>query len=562
MLLVLYLLLSFLVVFIVSRPEMAIDDRVLVLLITSISLSLLLSSTLISSNLPGYDIHQEFNLYENVLKAGFWDPAQDLLYASSLSITIFPSVVSIVTASSGIWLFKLLYPLLFSSVPAVLYKVYRRILQPKAAFLAVFLFMSYPAFNYTMIQLARQEIAELLLVVLLWILLSPRVSQTKCGILVLILLTIGLVAAHYSLAYVYLALLLFSFFVSHMSRRDTWASINLTMLSLSVVIALAWYSFVAKSTPLSSLTDFLSFVGNGFVKDFLDPNSRNTVVLEAVGLAPLQGLLGQADRVTEWLVQVFLGVGFVLLALKQRKSVAEKRLFPFMAAAFVFLFAAVVFPFFQAGFTLGRIYHTALLFVAPCYVLGAAKLDSVLSTLVSFAKAHLHHISSVLARFTCKDISAAAILVLYFLFTSGWLYAVSMDKPTSLIIDSERIATSPVPSLAARYYDYYVVDQDIDAALWLRSNAASNSLICSDHTSRYNVLNSYGGFPRTDPTFQYGCPFSSAYVYLSTFNNRFGNLTVVPTAGSNQELVPISEISPSLKSENIIYANGGAVVYE
>jgi uncharacterized membrane protein len=554
LLLILYLLLGLGVLVIVLRPEKLLSDQFLTFLIFATSLSLLFSSTLISNNLAGYDIHQEFFMYLQVARTGFWNPEQGLLYNSALSISILPSIISIVAGFSGLWVFKLIFPFLFSFVPVFLYYLYRKILPQKAAFLSVFLFISYPAFYVTLIQLGRQEIAELLVVVLTWIMFTPKISRILPGRLVMILLTLGLITAHYSLAYIYLGLLLFSFAVSHVSRRAVGLT-NLMMLLLCLVMGLVWYSFVAKAEAFNSLIGFLSFAVNGLVREFFNPTSRNLVVLQAAGLAPVNGLLGQADRVTEWLVQVCLIIGFFGFAFKNQKSIAERRFLPLIAATFMFMSAAVVLPFFAEGLVLVRIYHIALLFMAPCFAYGVAKLDSGVSVLTSFAKTHIRSIHPIGVNVSRKWSIAATILVLYFLFTSGWLYAVTNNQPTSLILDWKRMATSSDASLSARYYDYYVGSQDIDAALWLKSHAASGRPACADFTARYNVLNSYGEFSRHDPTFQYGCHYSSSYIYLSAFDTRFQILTV-----DSGNPIPISEISARLATKDTIYANGGATI--
>src|SRR5208282_4249488 len=130
-------------------------------------------------------------------------PQVSMLYNAALTVTILPLIISTVTSLNGITIFKVVYPVLFSIVPLILYRIYRKIMSPGPAFLAVFLFLIFPATYSELTALYREMIAELIMALLLWIQLSPAIRKLRGTAVLVMLLTLGLVMAHYSMAIIY-----------------------------------------------------------------------------------------------------------------------------------------------------------------------------------------------------------------------------------------------------------------------------------------------------------------------------------------------------------------------
>jgi uncharacterized membrane protein len=193
LLLVLFLVIGFSVFAAVSMRRCIRREPLFLILITSVSLSLILSGTLTSTGLHGYDIYQEFSIFAQVSRERTWHAETGMTYNTALSISILPVMLSTISGLDGIHIFTLVFPAIFSIAPVMLYKIYRKIVTAEAAYLSVFLFMSYPSFYVEMVQLGRQEIAELLFVLLILIFLSPKLSATHSGrILILLYVYSGL----------------------------------------------------------------------------------------------------------------------------------------------------------------------------------------------------------------------------------------------------------------------------------------------------------------------------------------------------------------------------------
>jgi uncharacterized membrane protein len=551
LLLIIFLLLGCAVFVVIPRFSGVSRDTLLLSVVLCMSLSLLLSATLISDNLHGYDIHEEFWVFLQVVRSGTWNIETHVLYNSALSVTVLPSVLSIVSGLNGISIFMLVFVGLFSMTPAILYKAYRRILAPEAAFLSVFLFMSYPSFYVEMVQLGRQEIAELLLALLLLFLLSSNLTRKLPGLLAALLLMVGFVTAHYSLAYIFLTVFVLSFAMSRISRRRL-PMVSASMVLLFVVVVLCWYWLAAGGIALSSLARFVSIVGGGLIRDFYSPASRPATILEAVGaMGATPGLLHDVNRVTQYVVVLSLVFGFVTFILKRQKSAAERSILAPMMLGFSLLGFSVVLPFFAGGLNLSRVFHIALLFLSPCFVYGTSQIESLLRKGYSILHRDIPHIPAL----HCRRWTLAAIILLsYFLFVSGWAWAISGDRPTSLILDRGRMLSSPDLSLQLSYYDEYTVAQDIAGAEWMRSHIPSSGSVCGDSTSDNHVLNSYGEFPRDEPILPH-CDLSNSYAFLSTVNTLDGVGTYFETRWS------ISDISTGIMANNRIYSTGGATIY-
>jgi uncharacterized membrane protein len=559
-----YLLLALLVVLVSLKGSNAGDEFIYLAVIQCISLCLLLSSALASGTLRGYDIHDEFFQYLQTRNSGFWNLFSNDPYNAVLSVTILPTFVSVLSGLNGLQIFQLILPLIFSLTPIVLYKVYRKILQPKPAFLAVFLFMSYSAFYNELVSLGRQEIAEFLLVLLLLVLLERKLSVGLQGRLGIFLLTLGLFMSQYSLAYLFLFILAVSVVVSKLTRlRGLVSNVSLGVLMILLIGTLAWYTHVGGGVDISSLTSGLGRVMQNSLSDLFDLGSRGSVLVNALTISGSPGLLHDTNRFVQYMVQFCLILGFAFFARKHMKSVEETDLLSFMPPALLLLVATVALPFFGGLLNLSRIYNIALIFVAPCFLFGVDAISAAFGSLqFVLPSVKLPRINAHVARTTF----AATILICYFLFVSGWAWSASAETPTSFILDSQRMRSSSDISLQIYYYSEFTQPEDIAAARWILEYASPQARICSDYISMAHVLNSYGERPRYgegsayDFQYRYNC-IKGSYIYLSQFNTLSG-LALTNVGGLNIGGVGGYPVSSDVNVTilNRIYSDGAAIL--
>jgi uncharacterized membrane protein len=533
-----------------------IDDRLVMMLVWSIGLSLILSSTLASDYIRGFDINEEYLVAIQTSVTGVWSTQSTDPYTSVLSVAILPAMINSLSALSMLQIFKFLYPAVFSLVPVILYKITRKILAPGAAFLSAFLFMSYEVFYDLMLGLARQEIGEVLLALLVLVLLSPAISKGVSGKLSLILLMVGFAVSHYSLVYIFIIILAYCCLTSRAFRRTE----GLMLLGLMLVAGLAWYSFAAGGFEIFTLGRYIiSSISGILTSGIFSSSSSPQQVLEAVGAAPVSpGPLQVLNRWTQIIVQLCLVLGFFVLLFKKKNPV-EQKMFPLMTGGLILLGGSIAIPGLSATLGLNRIYHIALLFISPLFIYAVEGVELGLrragSHLQIRRQPRLHSAAQRQALHL-----AAVILFFYFLFVSGWFTAVTAGAPTSYVLDANRMRYSTNPTVAELYYDDFNVLPDIDGAVWLRSYAGVSRSVCADIIARIHVLQSYGEFPAIGrPYFTdyipNGCQSPNAFVYLSEFNNLYR------LGFTFEGTFPVSDISQTLLKMNRVYSNDGATVY-
>jgi uncharacterized membrane protein len=532
------------------------EDIVYLLAISCVSLSLFLVTELASPYIIGFDMPLEFYIFGQALMSSHWQPIIGIgntsVFSSLLSITVLPVIISIESSIDGTLIFKFLFPILYSMVPLILYKVYRQFLGPSAAFLSAFIFMIDPTFYTEMLQLGRQMIAEIFLALLLLIAISKRKqSKTYSGALLTLVLSLGIITAHDSIAYVFLLLMLASLLMSTISSRveRLW---NSGILLAWLVLMVTWFLLVTGGAAVVDLATNLSGVWIGITNDLLNPASRPAIVQNALFLsASTPGILHVLSRVSQYAAVASIVIGFLVFLSKKRKSVAERQLIPVMIASIGMLFAAVAVPFFGAILNFSRFFHIALIFLSPCFFIGG---QSVVSALRRIAPPRIQ-VRAIDAR-----ILLASLMFLYFIFTSGWVWAVTQDPlPTSVALDAQRMKDSTNLSFVLGYYNWYRAPQDVAAAYWLKDYGSPTQPVCASLQGIGGPLVTYGGRDINNPNLAYSfekgtCEFSqNEYVYFSEFNALYH-------AYGLETPISISEISTRVTMEDRVYS-GVAIVY-
>lgn len=264
----------------------------------SVSLAALFSYTLRSSFLFGWDIQQEFKMFLQTQTTATWTIGQvHNPYDAMLSLTILPTVISNVANVSGLMVFKVLFPLLFSFVPVLLYYVYRLWAKRWLAFTAAAIFIAQFYYFQEFAALARQQIAFLFFAALLYVLMQRRAGGHRRVVLAVLMIA-GLVVSHYSTTYMSIALLGGAFVLAklfYLVRRRQWIPRSARLIPLWAVgalllIAVGWYgptthSSVALSKfdggPLS--TKLLQDVRDAFEDKGQEPASTNGTYLQQIG---------------------------------------------------------------------------------------------------------------------------------------------------------------------------------------------------------------------------------------------------------------------------------------
>jgi uncharacterized membrane protein len=263
--------------------------------------------------------------------------------------------------------------------------------------------------------------------------------------------------------------------------------------------------------------------------------------------------LGKAFRILQFMTQILLVIGCVILFFKRKKHSPEYLSWAFVAV--VLAGACILIPRFANVINATRFYHLILLIVAPTLVLGGQLIFRNLKVLT------------------------VVLLIPYFLFTSGVVFEISQTNnvattniPYSYVLSHERI---PVVAV--------FTDDDIAVRDWAIANKVEPIFTDIDGMLLFSEYTTYGSWHFIHDDYSLitdGCAYLPetaerlpvrGYIFLREWNTQHCLVTFKPdwfdwqdtTLGLRQSL-PLSELGLGelLNKSKVVYRKGDAVVYE
>ena len=597
-----------------------------------IALSLLFYRTLISMYISGFDIHYEYYVVNLVKTNGIWDSTIPEGLNAMLSLVMLAPISSNICGMSLTWVFKIIYPLLFSLVPLGLYRVFQKQTDDKIAFLACFFFVSLNHFYTSMPVLLRQQIAALFLVVLILLMIDKKMGKIKRSFL-FIVFGVSLVVSHYGLSYIYMFCIISAWlllilaenpemqkltrnFHSKFGRykseklagnpislnaRDR--TISSTFVLLFITFALTWYMYVSSSTVFDSLIHLGDHITSSISTDFLTPEVSR-VQRFLVPQTPLERLLRVVNIIINYLKQIFIITGVLVVLLKHRELKFEKEYVAFSMLNLVIYSVCIAPPFLSpllaaSGTDLGRLSLITFIFLAPFCVIGGLTVFRMISRVVKaswkavqqFKIRRKRKIHRALNPKRSKIFSAksnygnapwtnetmrkwlkvlSVYFVIFFLFQTGFVREVTQDYTGSPSLNQEWVEKYGDTEKKAGLYSAVTPEQEVFSARWLSMNMNPGEKVYATYMdARVHALTSYGMIPikdvpkltNTTKTIQ-----KDAYVYLQYLNVVEGIGTEFKQSLRDDEgrysYYNMTEISHLFAGENKIYSNGGSEVYK
>jgi uncharacterized membrane protein len=565
------------------------------LVILVIAVALLLSNTLITNYLWGFDIQAERLVAQFVVTNGFWGAPPSLDHNSlnlnaMLSIAVLAPLLSTVTGMSVSWVFKLIFPLLFALVPLGLFRLYEKLTSARIALFGVFFFMVTFSFYTELLSMARQEIAEFFVVALLLLLVDKQMRRTPRFFL-FGLFGFSLIVSHYAVTFIFLfcfilawlmLLVVGSFDVRALTQRVVRArapdravppfrrprrlrsttGMNAFFVAGFTFIAAVWYRFANNSqlfdqfarifattlaylgirAPLALLAG-ASGANNGSDMP-LPAYASNANGFDTTGIQSIIAYKLPLHQVTEYLILIALimTIAGFFFALKERSRLKfSNEYLAFSAAMWVVLYLCATQPYFAMNLNLSRFLQISQIPLSVFLVVGLAGVFSVVKRRgAKFAsQGTMSPPFKVLACF----------MIILFLFNVGLVYKVAgelNDSPTLIALDT---------SVDFAKFN----DQEMVAAKWIGANA-SGGTIAADSFRVYavstfdpgqaRVLASRGTWANLQP---------GSYIYLGTPNLQTGKLVVGLSSLTN--LPTQLDASYYVGGSSNIYSNGYAQVY-
>jgi uncharacterized membrane protein len=511
-----------------------------------ISISLLYHSSFISPNMVsfGSDLTGEYFAFKNTQNSAFWDSNatftggpktnEGRIY-SMLSVTILPTVYSSLLDIDPVWMFKIIYPLLFSLLPVGLYLLWKKYIGEKVAFISAFFFVSQETFYTEMLGLNRQIMAELFFILLLLLILNGRNRSTSKWIFFMFF-SFAVVTSHYGLSEIVLFLFSVASLYMVLFHRSS-RKLTISMVLFLFVVSFSWYIFINKSVIFDAILEFSDDVYRQ-LGDFLNPASRGETVLRGLGLERAPSIWNTISRVFAYITEAFIVVGFLELIIKRGKFKFDKEYFILTFLSMGILMALIVVPGLAETMNMTRFYHVLLFFLAPLCVLGAEKIVKL------FNKRKIELVTLILL---------STVLVPFFLFQTEFMFEVVGSDSWSVPLSMHRMSQSRL------YWEFgYINSYSIKGAKWLSKNIkVPPTQVYADSFSRSNELRGYGLL-----YVSYVEILSNA-TQLKTDSAIYLNPTnVIDNILVGKRLLWNTSDLQFLNELNKVYSNGGSEVYE
>ena len=546
-----------------------------------ISISLLLLMSLRSNHIIGADAHTEYYFFRTTLGnlrwSIMWYSTLDACLSISLLPTIYQSILNIPTE----FLFRILYTLIYSISPLVIYVISKKYVEESYAFLASCFFMSQDTFLWTEYN-ARTSVALLFFALAMMTLFSDKIDPLGKRILFIVFMASCMVS-HYSTTYIFFFIMLGAFVgIEILLKKYTLKNvISLTLMILFFSMIFFWYSQVTEA----SFNSGVRFIENTLI-------SLNNMFVMELREAPIKALLGEEiiqkgiphiiHFLSAWLSIAFIGIGVVTLIWRHKEMSFPELKFKkldflrdkFEVTFFVIallcsglLVVTVALPYIAAGYGLDRLFAVATIILSVFFVIGGIILSKSLSFIKqTFKKSLIKNFSFKKEPLLKKQkeggkgeiwkgkenssqvwayLVILLVLVPYFLCFTGAMYNL-FGVPRYITLNSE----------GEQYELLYVHDQDSYGAKWIKSNADEKSKIYSDATS-VGMLKSQGLILPSYPWgIEKGKAIKGGYIYLGYSGVVEGKWLEMGGRWHN-----ITKYEGKFGDNNKIYNNGGSEVW-
>jgi len=397
-------------------------------------------------------------------------------------------------------------------------------------------------FYNEMPSLARQQIAELFLVLLMLLAIDKTVNVTKKGMFSVIF-AFSLVTSHYGLSYIFM-LSLVAVWVIFILRK--WQLSRKGMMNspafvfLYWVFALAWYIYVSGSSTFA----YGLGIGRNIMTNIFE--FANPTTVEGLNIITRQATspLYEIAKILYLIANFLISAGMLALLLKRTKMKFEREYTWFSAVNFALLLGGLTVPYLASSLGTTRLYQVALLFLAPFCVVGGRIVWDTLNRVLGTSWNKKIDFLKVLSMF----------FAVFFLFSSGFVYEIAKDRPSSISLNSG--ADFP-----------HFNEQEVVAANWLKERANKSTPLYSDLYRKVLLEGTLGYASYLRGYYLEEYPeinvqmLPHAYLFLGYTNVR--NEEIVLLTSAQRIVVDLQNLTlyDTLSESDRLYDNNGANIY-
>ena len=527
-----------------------------------ISISVLLLMSLRSNHIMGMDAHHEYYIFQLTAAGQHWQIFEKSTLDACLSISLLPAIYQSVLSIDAEYLFKVLFSLLFSISPLIVYIISKKYIGSFYAFLASFFFMSVNGFAITPLW-ARSNMAILFFGLAIMVIFHREINDFSKRFL-LITFMASIIVSHYSTTYVSFFILLATTmgmqvmltFTSYQGRTAAPSKVSaregnpaascrfkmiitISIVILFFVMLFFWYGQIVEAafnTGVYFLTETFTQLHDFFVIE-----SRGATVEEAFGISEtLHTIPVKIKFVTSWATIAFIAIGVlttlkrfrerVLLGSGHEKSKPTKKIdaeyFVLSVVCCIMLVISVVFPYITIGYGMDRQYLQAIVPLSFFLVIGGME------------------IAKYVRLKPCWIL--IIVLIPYFLGTCGPLDQ-GFGIPGAVTLNSE----------GTLYNSWFIGDRESYGAKWLGDNRGGNMWINTDFTTSRRFWSQAGIRYRINELSLFDEDKEiQGYIFLRSYNVIDGKLMDGSYKGRD-----IAEYQDKFSGKANIYNNGGSEVW-
>jgi len=517
--------------------------RLYPLLLFSISLSLLIPKSLISPFIWMGDSSYEYVFAYRTIVSGNWELSLFDNMNSIPLITILYPLITILLNLDLVYVFKIVYPIIFSLVPVAIFEINNKIIKnDKFAYYGSVLFISFYTNYGEMLSVTRQGISELFLVIFVIVVLW-KIDNSIQGTLLKIIVIISIIWSHYGLFWLFfISISVFTLFYSILIRNDKkYNNLKNTSIVLIFVMGVSWYFYISGSSVIESLIGIGGYVGSSIFDIF---NSiDHTGLSQGLNVGYGSSILWKISYLIQIGLNVLLTIGIIKILSDKQFSKRIKILYSFL---FIVLIIIIIVPYLAPSMNVTRMYHIMFIFLSLVVIIG------LMSIIRKFSNTSLNniHINKLIPSII------PIVLVIFLLFQSGFIFEIASDYPSSYSLSRDRINSMPDSNISLNFA-YFQYETDHTAGTWLIDNCENNPILTDYRMRSLFIELSYDEFKILDYTHIIDkiSNYDGAYLFLSERNVIRGYACTIQD-GEYSYLEIKNTDMPSIVNDNyIIYSS-------
>lgn len=514
------------------------------------SICILFHTSLISDLLWGWDIQYEYFVSNSVLANQWWNAADAYGLNSLLLLTIIAPVYSMLMELDLVWVFKIIFPFLYSLVPLALYQLYQGIFKDNyLSALSPFCLIFYYGFFKTMPD--KQELSELFLVLILSIILLNKIKTINWKS-VLLVLSFSLIVSHYGMSFLFLFVLIVTLCLTYLYQRyanDSISKLQNTQFFMNFgvfcvlfgVLVITWYYLTSSGSNFDVVVNIGAKTSENFLRLVEDPSTRTGV---SYATTQMPTLIWQIFKIPFYVLIGLISIGIIATTFNQ--IVLKKAQFSvvYIFIALIYYSFMIISIFLTLGLGMDRAIQIALITLSPFVIIGLETIIKRISNSQQSSIAMNSENSFKVSRLS--SVTVAIFLLIFLLFNSGVFFELVKD-PNPPLFAINKSTDFPVFTITEHA-----------GVTWLITNKnlkpvvadARDKLLLSEYIWKDEIGEIY---PETKSVGDYG------YIYLGKYAAEEKVLLGDVIVGFNREHIPISNtilFGNVLRHKNNIYNNG------